>query len=560
MKRTHEPRPLGRILFGGALALLMLWLMGALDARSDPVSAFAIGLILFAGLGTLATGVLDAFRVIGLNAERKRAETPTGVFGTAAFATVQECKDAGLTSPDGLFLGTNDGVPLFYNGKAHLVTVAPARQGKGTSAVIPTLLHYEGSTFCIDIKKELYGVTARHRAEVFGHEIVALSAEKSDGVPQSRYNPLQHLIDMAADPRRHHEIGDEAQGIALQLHGEPENGSDANLFFRATTRGLLSSEMMWLALRGKPERCTLPELWRTIKDPNRLRLTLLDMVASNALDGEIAVLGKELLSLMKNNPKIFEDARIGASNSLQPFRPGGPLAEAVSATDFRFEDLKRKKMTAYLMVPPDRIRECGPWVSLLTRQAIRAVANEDSRKPVLFLLDEFANTGKIDGLAEALTLLPGYGVRVWIFVQELSHLRRVYGHEMTNIIMSQAEVKQFFAVQDLDLATKISRMLGDRSVMTRNSNLGRRDTDEIGVSVSERGLPLMSPQQVRDLPSSHQLVLVNGVPPILAEKVRYWEASPWREWADPNPLEGDHPRSGPLAFTLRYRTKGKSHA
>ncbi len=65
---------------------------------------------------------------------------------------------------------------------------------------------------------------------------------------------------------------------------------------------------------------------------------------------------------------------------------------------------------------------------------------------MLFLLDEFANMGKLSGLAESLTALPGLGVRVWMFVQELAELVRLYGPNTAKTVLSQAEVKQFFAV------------------------------------------------------------------------------------------------------------------
>ncbi len=64
-----------------------------------------------------------------------------------------------------------DGQPLFYSGKAHLLTCAPARQGKGIGVVIPNLLHYSGSVVVTDPKGELAAVTAAHRRERFGQEV-----------------------------------------------------------------------------------------------------------------------------------------------------------------------------------------------------------------------------------------------------------------------------------------------------------------------------------------------------------------------------------------------------
>ena len=424
--------------------------------------------------------------------ERRRAETPTGIFGDAAFADLRDCADHGLTDPNGLFLGVLDGVPLFAGGKAHLLTVAPARQGKGTSVVVPNLLHYSGSVFVTDPKGELAAITARHREQTFGQKVIFLNPWKLNGLPCDRYNPLQPMLDMAADPRRHHEMGDAARANAFMLEPEPE-GDEKNRHFRDGTRNMLEGPQLHLATRGRPERCTLPELWRIIKDTDLLELTLRDMAESSALDGVVAAYGKELLHQFLEGGRQFDDFRNGASNALQVFRPGGPLADAVSGSDVRFEDLKSDDTTVYLMIPAERIGDYGKWLALVARHAINAVAAQRSNRQVLFLLDEFANMGRIAGFSEALTLLPGYGVRVWVIVQDLSHLAQVYGRNTANIILSQSEVKQFFAVQDMDLAQRLSRLLGERSIITHNYNLGQRLDHDIGVSVSERGVPLMLP-------------------------------------------------------------------
>ena len=117
-------------------------------------------------------------------------------------------------------------------------------------------------------------------------------------------------------------------------------------------------------------------------------------------------------------------------------------------------------------------------------------------------------------------------------------------------------MKQFFAVQDMDLSVRLSRLLGERSIMTRNYNLGQTADDDLGISVSERGVPLMLPQEIMGLPEDRQLLFVKSAPPIVGEKVRYWDVSPWADWAEPNPMEGDHPRSGRPQVRLRYAIKG----
>ncbi|WP_112321923.1 type IV secretory system conjugative DNA transfer family protein [Oceanibium sediminis] len=555
MKKHNDPNPVGKMLAGGIIAAVTWKLVVPLNSHSDPVSALALGALFLAGVWVIGVGVLDLFGVILLRIARWRAETPTGIFGEAKFADLRDCADFGLTDPAGLFLGALKGVPLFFKGKAHLLTVAPARQGKGIAVVIANLLHFWGSIFVTDPKGELAAITARVRQVIFRQTTIFLNPGRLHDLPSHRYNPLQPLIDIFADPRRHHELGDAVRGIVLQLIPEPAGG-DKNQYFRDGARNLLEGLILFLVTRDRPEKCTLPELWRIVKNTRRLELTFEVMADSDALDGMVADYGEEFLFQMEDGAKQFADFRTGVSNALQIFRPGGPLAKSVSASDFRFEDLKAKGTTIYVMIPAEHIATYAPWLGLITQQAIKAVARNKGDQQVLCLLDEFANLGRLAGLAEALTLLPGYGVRVWAIVQDLSQLVQVYGRETANIILSQAEVKQFFAVQDFDLAQRLSKLLGERSIITRNYNLGQRPEDEIGVSASERGVPLMLPQEIMTLPPEQQLLFVKSAPPVLAEKVAYWDVAPWRDWADPNPMEGDHPRSGKPVFRLRYSGTG----
>lgn len=558
MRMQRQPNPLGKLLGGGSIIAISVAMGRALADPHDPVGAVASGFLMLCGAWIVATGLYDLLRKLALRGARMKAERPTGVFGTASFANLQNCADAGLTDPYGLFLGSLKGVPLFFNGKAHLLTVAPARQGKGTCVVITNLLHYPGSVFVTDPKGELAAVTAKHRQERLGQKIIYLNPWGLHGLPRNRYNPLQPLIEMAADPRRHHELGDAARSLAMQLIPEPAGG-DKNQYFRDASRNLLEGLILYVATRVRPQKCTLPELWRVVKSTDLLEMTFVDMAKSNAMDGVVAAYGQEFLTQFEEGARQFADFRTGVSNALQIFRPGGLLADAVSGSDVSLQDLKAEGTTVYVMIPAERIADYGVWLALITRHAISAVATKQGGERVLFLLDEFANMGRIAGLSEALTLLPGYGVRVWAIVQDLSHLVQVYGRETTNIILSQSEVKQFFAVQDMDLSVRLSRLLGERSIITRNYNLGQIDDDELGISVSERGVPLLLPQEIMGLPEDRQLLFVKSAPPIIGEKVRYWDVAPWRDWAEPNPMEGDHPRGGKPQLRLRYSDKGDDH-
>lgn len=196
-------------------------------------------------------------------------------------------------------------------------------------------------------------------------------------------------------------------------------------------------------------------------------------------------------------------------------------------------------------------------LGLIVNQAITAVSRAPERGEVLFLLDEFANLGKLSGLAESLTALPGLGVRVWMVVQELAEIIRIYGPHTAKTVQSQAEVRQFFAVNSDELAQALSRALGQKTVKSRNLNLGRSETDDIGESLSESGQPLMRAEDITKMSASEQLLLVKGMKPVLAKRMPFWFFAPWAGWAAPNPVEGDYPQATPI-IRLGYHAASRT--
>ncbi len=83
------------------------------------------------------------------------------------------------------------------------------------------------------------------------------------------------------------------------------------------------------------------------------------------------------------------------------------LADAVSGSDVSLDDLKSGNVSLYLAFPQERIASHGAALGVIVNRAIAAVLRSRQSGEVLFMLDEFANMGKLAGLAESLTALPG---------------------------------------------------------------------------------------------------------------------------------------------------------
>ena len=482
---------------------------------------------------------------------QKVAETPSDKFGKAGFATEAQLEAAGLFNPNnGVPIGCFNARPMFY-AFTHALCVAPAGSGKSISIALPSKLHgyrvsetaeqsEAASVVVTDIKGELAAMTARMSSEQHNHKVFYLNPDKQFGFTNSCFNPLQMVIDdMAYPPFNKHALAD-AQELVHQLLPEPAEG-DKNKFFRNGSRNMILTAMLFLAAEN-PACCTLTELFRLVSSAKRLKKLLEEAANSTALSGDIALLASGLLDAEED---YFADFLTGALQVLMSFSPSSPLAHSVSKSDFTFEALKQEKTSVYIMARYDRRTAYAPWIGLVTKAAIKSLIRTDGNVPVHFLLDEATNI-PLPGLANDLTALRGYGLRCQFICQAKSEISRVYGKDATETFYSQTDLKQFFGVSSLAEAQELSAMLGQHTIKTHSlgSAATQHDSD-LKDSISETSRLLMRPEEILRMPTTDQLILINGLPPIYAERLPYNLVKSWHSDLDDNPLEGGKLPSNP---------------
>jgi len=178
-------------------------------------------------------------------------------------------------------------------------------------------------------------------------------------------------------------------------------------------------------------------------------------------------------------------------------------------------------------MPEHRLR---PLLQILYQQATDILTEREpdpATEPlgVLFLMDEFASLGKMTPFEQASAYFRGYRVRFMMIIQDLPQLERHYDRAGLNSFLGMSKVKVTFASGDYQTAEVISKYLGTFGAQTE--------------SVSERqGLPLLSgqgsrslsqtsrslllPQEILQLPPDDEIIMVEGLPPIRARKIRYF--------------------------------------
>lgn len=101
--------------------------------------------------------------------------------------------------------------------------------------------------------------------------------------------------------------------------------------------------------------------------------------------------------------------------------------------------------------------------------------------------------------------------------------RPTYG-QRAGTFLSNAGVLQVFGVNDHDTARLVSDLLGQGTIVFQTVSRAL-DSDRSGLSYAQHhaGRPLLTPDEVRNIPASRELLLLAGFRPIVADKVRYFD-------------------------------------
>ncbi|MDQ8757477.1 conjugal transfer protein TraG [Sphingosinicella sp. LHD-64] len=483
-----------------------------------------------------ASGFLGCGTAIAGSLWRARQRRFVTTYGSARWATHREIAGAGLHRDGGVFLGKFKGRYLRHDGPEHVMAFAPTRSGKGVGLVVPTLLSWTGSAVIHDIKGENWQLTAGWRS-LFSH---ALLFNPTDPL-SAHYNPLLEVR------RGEHEVRD-VQNIA-DILVDPEGALERRNHWEKTSHSLLVGAILHV-LYAEEEK-TLARVATFLSDPQRpFTATLRRMMTINHLGSDDApIVHPVIASAAREVLNKSDNERSGVLSTAMSFLGlyrDPTVAEVTSRCDWRIADLVEaaRPVSLYLVIPPSDISRTKPLVRLVLNQIGRRLTERLDRGPsgerkrqLLMMLDEFPALGRLDFFETALAFMAGYGVRAFLIAQSLNQIEKAYGEH--NAILDNCHVRVAFATNDERTARRISDALGIATEQRAMRNYaGHRLAPwlaHVMVSRQETARPLLTQGEVMQLPPLDELVLVSGMAPIRAKKLRYYDDRNFRGRLYPAP-------------------------
>lgn len=354
-----------------------------------------------------------------------------------------------------VFLGVSDtGHEVGISTEKGLITIASARTGKGAALIIPNLLRWKQSAVTVDPKGEAAEETAERRAAMGQLVGVIDPYHEAKNIPdelRASINPLD-LID-AASPKARLQL--EALGDGMIRRFDPKHGQWDNKA-AAFLAGFAAHTMS-----APPEFRTLKTLRAMMMQPQAALEKLAgEMIEAGGIGGLSRAAGLSILEKFSNKDGV---AAGGFENALdqtawiddEPFNEtlGGPRR-------FDMRSLKAGNGSLYLVLHPDDLKDRGGFLRLFARMAMSSMTTSRTGGKCLFILDEFYSLGKMENILSAAGALPGYGIHLWPFLQDLGQLRGLYGDDGATSFFANSDAHIFFGNADPQTLDHVSARLG----------------------------------------------------------------------------------------------------
>jgi len=420
---------------------------------------------------------------------------------------------------------------LRHCGDGHVLIFAPTREGKGTGAVLPTLVTWPHSVLVHDPKDENWRLTAGARKRLGQLCMKFEPASPEPGL--ARFNPLAEVR-----LRTPYEVRDVQNIVRLLL--DPEGKGLPEHWDRA---GSEAFEAFILHCLYEGRQPTLAGVTNLLFDPARKVNETIEHLMRAEHDPTGALNWRDaqgnptpthalVAGGMRSLLDMAEKERASVISQVKGFLGlyRDPVVAAnTAASDFHIDDLvnHRRPLSLYIAVTLADQQRMRPLLRLVLAQILNRLTEKldfrDGRavpagkRPLLLLIDEFASLGRLELFADSLSLIAGYGLKACLVAQSMIQIYEAYGPNQ--MITSHCQTKMAYRAYDMTTAREISAMTGASTVRHEH-----RTVSNSGASVSEPevGRSLLTPDEVMRLGEEEMLVFTAGHHAVRAAKLRHF--------------------------------------
>lgn len=465
----------------------------------------------------------------------------------ARFLSPLDARALGLTRTGGVFVGRIGGSlikvpggftqrgsgrrrflkPMLFGGKKLWIdgddvggfVIGPPRSGKGASLIVPNCLLWPDSIVVLDMRGETYEATAGYRSKF--SRVLRFSPADENGDTEC-YNPLDFV---AIDPdQRDIDINSIATALLPTPKGDAYWISDARALFAGVTSWVLENPV----ILDKDKN--LGTVLNVVEGGDQPLREWLEEVANPELRAAwiSSFTYTTLARFAVMASKQFDGVYGSLAAAVRPFK-NNRILRATARSTFDIRAMRRENMSLYLDFRIQQIASIGPIFNVLMVQFMDYMSRnmmKRGERRVLVLLDEFQNLGKLENALTVATVLGGYGIPCWFFVQSLRSIDNVYTREGRQTLVNSARAQIFFGAQDPEDQRYVSQLLGERKEVTVDKAVSTGVTlfDRKGATMSHKTAmrPLMRPDELGSMNETRCIIKIRNQQPIFGVRNFYY--------------------------------------
>ena len=212
------------------------------------------------------------------------------------------------------------------------------------------------------------------------------------------------------------------------------------------------------------------------------------------------------------------------------------IAELTSTDTIDFEEIGSKK-TAVYVISSDTHTAYDFLVTIFFSQMIQQLydfADKNGgmlKQRTYFILDEFANIGKIPDFDKKISTSRSRGISFSVILQNIDQLEAVY-EKSYETIMGNCDTHVFLGSNSFKTVEYFSKALGEKTIGRNSISINKdKKNHKTGKSISDQVMAraLMTPDELRRMDNDECIIYEKGIKPVKADKFYYFKHPMARE-------------------------------
>lgn len=403
----------------------------------------------------------------------------------------------------------------------NMIVLGGSGTGKSRFFVKPNLMQCNTSFVCTDPSGELLQ-SCGMMLERKGYTIKVFNI--NDMRYSNNYNPFRYLKDADGNYNENNVIK-MINTFMLNTKGEGEGGDP---FWDNATKLLLSAICFLLVETASEEQQTLSGVLDLIHKAKVIEgkeeeKSELDHIFDKHYEDDPDSLACQYYDEFKQAAgKTMQSILISTTTRLQCFKLE-QVKNLTGSDNIHLEELGDKPTALFIIIPSTdttyNFLAAMMYTQLFDSLYNRAINKYKGRLPVhvRFLLDEFANLGKIPEFDKILATCRKFEISAVVVLQNLTQLKRMYEKSWEEL-PGNCDTMVFLGGKDQFTNEYIMKSLGKETIDTVSINKSKGQSGSTSWNDGILGRELMQLNELETLDNSKCIVMIRGLNPFLTDK------------------------------------------